>query len=261
MRRLSEVDSIPDLPPSTRARFDAIHEWSTNSKDKLVHLLTTERRWLRLRNCVLGDIQEGLGSAYYHLSNVEVVEARLLDCLRAAFRRIPPALFPNGFMIGVNPRRMTCEYQAFVLVIRRTLEYFAQSVGIFFKCDVSGIRHLVTNSQLRRAEPASIREPVLSSIEKGLRKLTSVVPGSESRSVRDRIAHWEHVAAGGCIAYYAPDGTVDIGIAGGGENLNPTFFSPKRDRNPVKLTTVLKGQFTGVEELIFDAYSEIMRGV
>jgi len=102
---------------------------------------------------------------------------------------------------------------------------------------------------------------VLSSIESGLKKLTSVVPGNESRSVRDRIAHWEHVSAGGYIAYYEPDGTVNTGFEGGGENLNPAFFSPKRDENPVKLAAVLKGQLALAEKLIFDAYSEIQRAL
>jgi hypothetical protein len=156
---------------------------------------------------------------------------------------------------------LTCEYQAFVLVIRHTLEYFAQSIGIFFRCDISGIRHLLTNAQLRRAEPAGIRVAVLSSIERGLQQLTSIVPGNERRSVRDRITHWEHVRAGHFVAHYGPDGTVDIGSTGGGENLNPTFSTPKRDKNPIKLTTVLKSQVTGVEDLIFGAYSEILRGV
>lgn len=259
--KLLDVGSIPDLPPSTRVQFAGIHAWLTDSRNTLLQLLTTEKRLHRLRNSILGDVQEGLWSAYYHLSNIEAIEKDLLNCLREAFEQIPPGLFPYGYTAAFNPRRLTCEYQAFVLVIRRTLEYFAQSIGIFFKCDVRGIRHLVTNRHLRRAQPATIREPVLSSIESGLKKLTFVFPGNESRSVRDRIAHWEHASAGGCIAHYEPDGTVNIGFEGGGENLNPTFCSPKRDQKPVNLTSVLKGQLTLAERLISDVYSEIQRAL
>lgn len=52
---------------------------------------------------------------------------------------------------------------------------------------------------------------------------------------------------------------MDIGIAGGGEKLNPTFSPLNPNQDPVKLTTTLRGQLTLVEELIFDAYSEIRR--
>ncbi|HYA42200.1 MAG TPA: hypothetical protein VEF34_12910, partial [Syntrophobacteraceae bacterium] len=84
MSSLSALGSIPDLPPSTRAQFARIHEWSSKSKDRLLGLLTTERRLARFLNSVHGDVQEGLCGAYYHLSSIEAVERGALDYLREA---------------------------------------------------------------------------------------------------------------------------------------------------------------------------------
>ncbi len=75
---------------------------------------------------------------------------------------------------GGNTRRMNFEYQAFVFALRRTLEYFAVSVGAFFKHDVHRIRKLVYT--ISGAEPRDISERVSLVLEESLRKLSDILP-------------------------------------------------------------------------------------
>ncbi len=163
---------------------------------------------------------------------------------------------------GGNTRRVNFEYQAFTFALRRTLEYFAASVGAFFKREVIRIRDLA--NAIRNDEPEEIRNRVLTRLHECVQGLEDVLPAQgRPKSIRDVLAHWKHVPAGHLNIVRWPDG-IRVGLAGGGENLRfeefvETTLQSAGDFN-VKVALLaphLRNQLERVESLIFGIYSDM----
>lgn len=191
------------------------------------------------------------------------MEQQLLNLAKAY---LPIIQIGEGTAVaGGNTRRMNFEYQAFVFALRRTLEYFAVSVGAFFKHDVHRIpklAHIISG-----AEPRDISEKVSLVLEESLRKLSDILPpDNKERSVRDQLAHWRAVDAGVFnITRAYGSNRILIAICGGGENLRPwdseVGIEPRvlqeGEIATVRLTPVLSDQISRVENLIFGTYFEM----
>jgi hypothetical protein len=82
--------------------------------------------------------------------------------------------------------------------------------------------------------------------------------------VRDQLAHWKAVAAGVINIVVGPNGTF-IGIAGGGENIQPwdtgTLVELSRQKEGnieiARLAPALLNQVSRVEGMIFGIYGEM----
>lgn len=261
---LEEVAGF-ELPPSTKNRFLALHSLITATPvlpdlTRLTVSAGSRRDWLTIFTAAtLGHVQEGLAASYYHLANVEGIEGEMISRALTKLRNIQ---LPRPFLAaGGNTRRLNFEYQAFAFALRRTMEYFAVSVGSFFKCDVHRIRRLAAS--ITGAEPKKISDRVRARLEKSLGNLEDVLPPSNKKlSVRDQLAHQRAVSAGEFNIRGRPDGVL-IGIAGGGENLRPwdlgTAAELRRHQEGsvafMTLTPILLDQIKRLESLVFEVYS------
>lgn len=255
------------LPTLTKQRFLAFHaSIAATPRLPVLTRLTVEggsrRDWLTpFTEAVLGHVQEGLAASYYHLANVESIEREMISLAQTW---LPNIQLPKGSAVaGGNTRRLNFEYQAFVFALRRTMEYFAVSVGAFFKCEAHRIRTLADS--IAAAEPPDTRDRVRVKLDESLHGLSDVLPPADKeRSVRDQLAHWRAVDAGVFNVTSGPE-EVRIFIAGGGENIHPwdseTRLELKRQEAGgiaiMALTPILRDQIMRVESLVFDVYSEM----
>ena len=256
-----------ELPETAKNKFLAFHSAVTRTPRLPILLrLTIEggsrRDWLQpFINTALGHVQEGLAASYYHIANVESIEREIINLASTALEELQIPTY--SCVGGGNTRRLDFEYQAFVFALRRTMEYFAVSVGTFFKHPVHRIRALA--SSIDQAEPLELSRRVQARLNESLRTLSDLLPPADTeRAVRDQLAHWEAVAAGVFNISAGPDG-IFIGIAGGGENLHAwdtgTRLEPQRQRQGsiefVRLAPVLQEQVSRVETMIFGVYEEL----
>lgn len=256
-----------ELPATTKSKFLAVHAAVTRTpRLPVLASLTVEgesrRDWLKpFTEAVLGHVQEGLAASYYHLTNVESIEREITTFASAA---VGDLRIPMGSGIaGGNTRRLNFEYQAFVFAVRRTMEYFAVSVGSVFKREAHRIRTLAAS--IEGAEPVELGKRVQLKLNDSLQNLSDLLPPAESeRSVRDQLAHWKAVDAGVFNISAGPNGTF-IGIAGGGENIRAwdsgAVVEPRRQKELAieltRLSPVLQDQVARVESMIFGVYAEL----
>ena len=239
-----------DLPQNIKTIFQILESgtrWDTPLPEviRLTQRGGARIEWReRLHTAIVNDVQEGLAACYYHLSNIEAIECRIMGL------RIdrPPISFTVD---GGNTRQLTFEYQAFVFSLRRTMEYLAVSIGAFFKRDAHSIRTIA--SIIRDSEPTEIRNSLVVTLDSRLKDLGDVLPPNKGnkRSVRDRLAHWDAVSAGR-IQVIVVQGKPHISFSGGGEEL-----SRGKLFEDVRISPGLRNQVKRVESLIFDVYVDM----
>jgi hypothetical protein len=166
----------------------------------------------------LANVHEGLAAAHYHADRVRQIEERIVGV-------VDQLDLERGQTISFPSRLLTFEYQAFVLALRRTLEYLAAATAAFFKLDQPRIRHLADN--LGGRAPTEVGSEVAEYVRDVLRQLPRVLSEGEELSVRDRIVHTESVDAGTFNVLLNPaSGELEIHLVGGGEEfafaLGPT---------------------------------------
>jgi hypothetical protein len=83
---------------------------------------------------------------------------------------------------------------SFVFALRRATEYFAAAVATYFKTDCARIRKV--GAAIEGCEPRERCLGAAAAIQEGLSQLPDVLTQGSARSVRDRMAHWDFVAAG-----------------------------------------------------------------
>lgn len=253
LARVTELAGF-DLPTEVERRFLAI--WASLKADpkppSLARLTVgggARRDWyMPLVGFILGDVQEGIACCYYHLSRIEEIERQI-----SALSKLLPEvrdILSNVGTAGGNTRALDFEYQAFVFALRRTLEYFANSVGSFFKKQMRSFKDL--RGDLADAMPEDFRERVVKSLDRAMGDLikSGLLSQGEEKSVRDRLAHRNAVSAGAFHVSYTPD-SVLVGIFGGGEKLRPGTASATMLTEAVRLRLEL------AENLIFDCYKDL----
>lgn len=145
-------------------------------------------------------------------------------------------------------RPLNAEYQAFKFAVRRTLEYLAGAVAMYFKADGTRIRKLAVT--IKGREPADRARLVQSRLAAS--NLQVVIGEDDEKSVRDLLAHYRSVDAGAINITVNDQGEVLIRIAGGGERLQPLG-----DLAASNLAAVLEREVVWLEELAFGLFSDI----
>jgi hypothetical protein len=192
----------------------------------------------------LGHALEGLAVANYHVERVAELEAEIAAVI-GALDDPPPSS-----SVGFRSRKLDAEYQAFVFALRRAIEYFAAAVAAYFKTDCSRIR--TVRAAIEGRDPQARSAGAGAAIQEGLSRLPDVLTQGNARSIRDRMAHWEFVAAGTLQAVWDETGQLRItGIAGGGEGL-PGLTDPN-----ARLTAALRAQFDLVAGMFVTTYAAL----
>lgn len=256
-----------ELPTKTKQKFQSISA-HFNAQPPLPQLLrlkpvseSNKNWWHIFAESVLHSVQEGLAATYYHQKRVEILEQKIIKIAVAA---IPELQLPKKSVLAPgSERQLNFEYQAYLFAIRRTLEYFAVSVGAFFKCDAHRIRTITET--IRGREPAENCEKVRKKITIALRNLTDILPPDKKiKGSRDILAHYKSVSAGTLNIANRESG-YEIRLWGGGERLEAwsTETPPQvaqRIENGIAfeiLNPTLLNQIAKVEQLIFDFYQTI----
>ncbi len=250
-----------ELPKETTCFFVSLGKKLaiTSTSPSISHLAVPSekgRNWLNeCRKSFESDVQGGLAACYFHVQRIESIERQLaiaaLECI-PELKMLPGTGYGSG-----NTRVLDIEYQAAYFALRRTLEYTAVATAAFFRSDCHRIKAL--DKTLANREPAKVRQLV----EEVLHGLPTLLPGlisedrAKSRGVRDKLAHWESIAAGTLNISCHSDG-VTVGLAGGGEELNfwfDTFKTEIRHQNGLGvllLGPLMRRQLVCVEALVRD---------
>jgi hypothetical protein len=172
-------------------------------------------------DCILGSLQSGVACAFYHRDRMLQIETAALAKLGQFDYQ--QALGRSSVAIG-NTLKWDFEYQAFVLAVRRSLEYMTRGFSAYFKDRSSNFR--TWPKALERAAHHSKAGNVAASLLDAYKSLGDrfdyVISKAERQSLRDRISHYEFVGAG----------TINLNakgfiFGGGGENLNPIEDGPR----------------------------------
>jgi hypothetical protein len=151
---------------------------------------------------------------------------------------------------GGNSRRLNFAYQAHILAARSTLEYFAGSIAAFFKQENPGFRKLVDS--LHRARPETLKNSAVSALRAHDSFRNRVLSEGNTRSVRDRIAHWGTVPAGVVNVVLHGNGDCSVFLAGGGEGLVAFELTSE-----TVLADTLEKSVTEMVDMIFATYEAL----
>jgi hypothetical protein len=182
---------------------------SKSCPNSTVHLAGSRKKdWLAaMQEQIFGAFREGLVAVYYHLDHIRQLERAIAD--RAETSRdllfsTPPTT------LGLNCRPLNAEYQAFKFAVRRTLEYLAGAVAMFFKTDGTRIRKLATTIDGR--EPTDRARPIQARLAGA--NLEANIGTDDERSVRDLLAHYRSIDAGVINIQVDEQGQIQIRVAG-----------------------------------------------
>jgi hypothetical protein len=237
-----------ELPPPLREQLDAasLAVGEPDSAAPLEHLVsqTGKPDWRRRLAEHLGHALEGLAIANYHVERVAEIEADIAAAIKSLHDP------PPSSSVGFRSRKLDAEYQAFVFALRRAIEYFAAAVAAYFKTDCARIR--TVRAAIAECDPNERSAGAAAAIQDGLNRLPDVLTQGNARSIRDRMAHWEFVAAGSLEAVWDEAGQLRLtGIAGGGEEL-PGVADPD-----ARLSAVLRAQFDVVADIFINTYTAL----
>ncbi|MGD0955062.1 MAG: hypothetical protein ABR985_22200 [Methanotrichaceae archaeon] len=217
--------------------------------------------WLnRFRNVV--SVEKGLAACYYHFDNISSIENAVIS--QALDKAVGNKSKSHIFAINIEKtERLDFEYQAFILSLRRTVEYLAISISAFFKREVYSIRRL--SDAIKESKPIEIREKLILVLDETLKNMPELVSPKGGRSaLRDTIAHKFPIGAGELNIFYLPDGKITVSFVGSGSKIYP--WEPKRERELISeqkgigvilITPTLKALLYTVESLIFELYNQI----
>ena len=168
-----------------------------------------ERKWYHAHvNGVLGDVRGALAAAHYHLTNLAMLEDAVSQVLAESnfVQRMDNVTMGLG-----GTRKLDFEYQAFILACRRALDYLAGALGSYFKTESYSFRTLTKS--IARQTPTAVVAAISAAHERHAEDLSFILADGR-KSTRNRIAHYEFVAAG--VINLSKNGFV---LIGGGEDL------------------------------------------
>lgn len=202
-----------EIPPSIKDIFLQYHAHCfrdpkpefTSSRPE-----SPEWQWQKLHSeSIFGNCQEAVAATLYHRDNLLQFERELLafpqlDDLKAALG--------HAGIGGGNTRKLDFEYHGFVFAYRRALDYLAQGVAAILKQHFRSFRRLP--DLLQNHDVHGWTGELIKMHSDVAPRLRAFLGTETNRSTRDRIAHYEHVAAG-----VVNVNTSGLFLAGGGENL------------------------------------------
>jgi hypothetical protein len=216
----AEINRIAGFPltPAQRGSFLRYHAYITAEPRPayIARLQSSGSRW-QTHSGILGNTQNALASVYYHLANIERIESGVEAIIDSS--RVRDTL-GRLLSAGGNTIALDSEYQAFILAVRRCLDYLTRSLAAYFMSDFHSFRRF--GNFLETAQPAVIARQLLQTHARHVVHFAFVLSDSERRSTRDQISHYEFVPAG--VINITTHGVL---LAGGGENLLPSKSMPQ----------------------------------
>lgn len=173
-----------------------------------------EPKYHRHINGVLHHTQSAVASVFYHRDRILAIDRELNAALATCKYQDSIKV---GSVIGVGGTlRLDFEYQAFVLGVRRVLDHLTYALSVYS----SGENHSFRDwpKALASFKKSRVAQVLLATHTEHAPKFGYVIKSGATWSTRDRIAHREHVDAG-CVNL----GRHGLALAGGGENLKPSF--------------------------------------
>lgn len=241
MRYVNGVIKIAGMAPIDevhRYGFMFFHNYFTNPQPEWVNQLRANEKsnkwYARLADGIFHNTQGARRAAQYHLDRIYEIENQVQNYLN----QFDSSNIPQGSCIAIgNTQKLDFEYHAFVFAYRRTLEYFAAAIAAYSKDECGSFKDL-SNILKKPKFPASIASPILKLIDEYSPKFNFVLTTGSSRSVRDKIAHFEFVSAG--TFNLTSDG---FRLLGGGEQLD--FVGP-----PQRLCDVLSERINILDDFL-----------
>ena len=202
-------------------------------RPSLEHLIMGKRR--NAEN-LFHAVPEGLTAARYHLERAKAIEGQILDLATEHLEILRQA---TGLQVSMTcPRHLDFEYHAFLLTVRRTLDYFAYGCSALFNESSSSFRRLAKTIDGRLPKRAS--SALVAVLNKETPLVEQLIGAAGKKTTRDKIAHTEYVLSGNVNLTIGNDGRLEVRIIGGGESVFP--WTP----TPTPVTLVTSRESTGV---------------
>jgi len=191
----------------------------------------------------------GYAASVYHLGRLRAIEDAIHDVL--ARYNFAKSFRPGAVGALGSTRRWDFEYQAFVLAYRRSLDALAWGLSTYFKAEQSSFPRFA--KALPRLHPTPVAIALGAACTRHIGTLDLVIDPLRGRSVRDRIAHREAVAAGVINV-----GTFGHRVLGGGEQLglsdpgNPRRLADSLQSRLAALHACIGGALTAFRSAVTD---------
>ena len=204
--------------PDTQLGFLRFHAFfSSNPLPKYLAAWRADPKlehWTRQHiDGVHGHARNAFSGVLYHRDRLLEIEANMISALE----KIPfQDAIAEGAVAGLgNTLKWDFEYQAFVLAARRCLDHLTLALMAYFKLKHHSFNKMPT--YLKNKHKADVAAELLRIHAEQAPKLAYILSeGGKLSSVRDRIAHREHVGAG--AINLKRNG---VSFVGGGEDLKP----------------------------------------
>lgn len=233
------------LSDERQAPFLAFHQFITTCPEpRYVSELRDTRWYNRHVEGVLGHVQNAVACVWYHHDNLCSIER---DVFRIFVGSEAQALLGDSTIGGGNTIRWDAEYQAFVLAVRRCLDYLARGIAAYFRNDQHSFRKLP--SLLRNVKPTSVASELRSVLETHLPAFEYVLSDGDKKSIRDLLSHYEYISAG--VLNISRHGFV---LAGGGERLEALTWEGG-------LSAVINRRAQSLQQCVTDMLESLVKGV
>jgi len=212
-----------DLQPTQHAPFLRFHAFLTTEPrpQYIVRWRSSQERirWYhRHVDGILGQVQNAVACVWYHRDNLCAIE----DAVRKIVISSGALEVLENMTTGVpNAIRWDAEYQAFLLAVRRCLDYLTRALAAYFETEFHSFRKLP--DFLGRAAPRAVADALLMVHHRHKDQFDYVLSTGERKSTRDILSHYRYIGAG----------TFNLSgrgftLAGGGERL-PVADAPDWD--------------------------------
>jgi hypothetical protein len=230
-----------DIPEPYPAPFLRFHSFITAPQPGYISVWRSdeklERNWYHGHvNGILGNVRGALAAAHYHKANLAALEDAVTNALAAS--DYADRLGNSTMGLG-GTRKLDFEYQAFVLACRRALDYLAGALADYFKTESNNFRSLPKS--LAKKTPSDVVEAIRAAHARHVGDLDYIMAEGR-KSVRNRIAHYEFVAAG--VINLSRRGFV---LFGGGEELGMP-----QGATEARLQDVLSGRLERLHACVAD---------
>lgn len=212
---LSVIESVTGykLAAVDRQPFLYFHNYLTNPQPDFITAWRADpkqMKWYqRFANGIGGDVQNTLACVLYHHDRLIAIECEVMEGLeRFNYRKV----IGNSTVALGNTLVWDFEYQAFILAVRRCLDYLARAISTYFKNDFHSFRKF--GDFLQKQNRPIATERLIELHGKYSIEFDFVLSDGNRKSTRDKISHYEYVPVG-CINL-SQRGFM---LAGGGEKL------------------------------------------
>jgi hypothetical protein len=249
---LSVVEAVAGykLSASDRQPFLYFHSYLTNPQPEFItgwrRDPTQEKWYLRFSNGILGDVQNTLACVLYHHGRLVAIEQAVMEGIEKYNYR---SVLGNSTMALGNTLVWDFEYQAFILAVRRCLDYLSRAISTYFKNDFHSFKRF--GEFLGKQNKPLLTTPLVALHAQYSAEFDFVLSEGNRKSIRDKISHYEYVPVG-CINL-SQRGFM---LAGGGEELGVGG-----ENGSALLSEVLQRHVTNLRSCIRDFLNAYVDGI